>query len=419
MELRDLYNSQNESLTDEILSEILDMDSDFEHNLQDRLVRNIGVKSSYPLYQDDLFEKVKFTSWINLVMDSTKDKKILKELKEGRNLQRREDIERFVMDTREKYPTISIYPFSNRTWNTMNSNSASLGTIYSPDEMKHALFLSLDDKKVYQFVNMLTISCLKLNIPFNYRFRIDYEADDKVIVYATDDSLEPITAVIKHIISENPELINKERQLPLLVSKIEPWLGYGSGLDKNSSFHNLRSKLLEESILETNKKWLEDSNYKEKDIRIKNDIVDAITKFLNKLAKGEINGSSISLPVSGKKIVEFIDYNTLLEWKNGKSVSKALDSLLIKIKNGEDLTNLKIFCSSKNKRQAMHFYEGFLHHLSKYTAGSKESIDYLRTVIKVKASKYGIDSNNFAFGTGSSKKITNEEKEEKYMKAII
>ena len=78
MNIKEIYDISNDSLSDDTLSEILDMNSDFEHSLYDKLIGNNGIKSIYPLYQDDLFEKVKFTSWVNLIIENSKDKKVLK-----------------------------------------------------------------------------------------------------------------------------------------------------------------------------------------------------------------------------------------------------------------------------------------------------------------------------------------------------
>ena len=420
MNIKEIYDISNDSLSDDILSEILDMNSDFEHSLYDKLIGNNGIKSIYPLYQDDLFEKVKFTSWVNLIIENSKDKKVLKELSDAHKLQRKEDIERFVWDFKERNPMFSNYPMSSRSWNRMNSNASLMGTKYSQSEMKHALYLSLDNNKVYNFINMLTISCMQAKVPFEYSFRLDYEADDKVVVYATNESLESMIKIIDSIIESNPKLINKERQLPILTTKIRPWLGYGSGFDKTGSFHRLRSEILEEAIFETNQKWFNESDYANNDVKLKNDIVDSIVKFLNKLSNGSSEKTSITVPTLEARNVEEIDYNTLMLWKNDGISIKSLDMLLDKLKNKEDISNFKILCTSKNKRKAMHFYEGFINHLSKYTAASKESIDYLRTCIKDKCPKYVIDSNNFAFANSVSSKIKeNTYVEEDYYKKVV
>lgn len=420
MNIKEIYDISNDSLSDDILSEILDMNSDFEHSLYDKLIGNNGIKSIYPLYQDDLFEKVKFTSWVNLIIENSKDKKVLKELSDTHKFQRKEDIERFVWDFKERNPMFSNYPMSSRSWNRMNSNVSLMGTKYSQSEMKHALYLSLDNNKVYNFINMLTISCMQAKVPFEYSFRLDYEADDKVVVYATDESLESMIKIIDSIIESNPKLINKERQLPILTTKIRPWLGYGSGFDKTGSFHRLRSEILEEAIFETNQKWFNESDYANNDVKLKNDIVDSIVKFLNKLSNGSNEKTSITVPTLEARTVEEIDYNTLMLWKNDGISIKSLDMLLDKLKNKEDISNFKILCISKNKRKAMHFYEGFINHLSKYTAASKESIDYLRTCIKDKCPKYGIDSNNFAFSNSVSSNIKeNTYVEEDYYKKVV
>lgn len=420
MNIKEIYDISNDSLSDDTLSEILDMNSDFEHSLYDKLIGNNGIKSIYPLYQDDLFEKVKFTSWVNLIIENNKDKKVLKELSDTHKFQRKEDIERFVWDFKERNPMFSNYPMSSRSWNRMNSNASLMGTKYSQSEMKHALYLSLDNNKVYNFINMLTISCMQAKVPFEYSFRLDYEADDKVVVYATDESLESMIKIIDSIIESNPKLINKERQLPILTTKIRPWLGYGSGFDKTGSFHRLRSEILEEAIFETNQKWFNESDYANNDVKLKNDIVDSIVKFLNKLSNGSNEKTSITVPTLEARNVEEIDYNTLMLWKNDGISIKSLDMLLDKLKNKEDISNFKILCTSKNKRKAMHFYEGFINHLSKYTAASKESIDYLRTCIKDKCPKYGIDSNNFAFTNSVSSNIKeNTYVEEDYYKKVV
>ncbi len=420
MNIKEIYDISNDSLSDDTLSEILDMNSDFEHSLYDKLIGNNGIKSIYPLYQDDLFEKVKFTSWVNLIIENSKDKKVLKELSDTHKFQRKEDIERFVWDFKESNPMFSNYPMSSRSWNRMNSNISLMGAKYSHSEMKHALYLSLDNNKVYNFINMLTISCMQAKVPFEYSFRLDYEADDKVVVYATDESLESMIKIIDSIIESNPNLINKERQLPILTSKIRPWLGYGSGFDKTGSFHRLRSEILEEAIFETNQKWFNESDYANNDVKLKNDIVDSIVKFLNKLSNGSNEKTSITVPTLEARNVEEIDYNTLMLWKNDGISIKSLDMLLDKLKNKEDISNFKILCTSKNKRKAMHFYEGFINHLSKYTAASKESIDYLRTCIKDKCPKYGIDSNNFAFASSVSSNIKEHTYvEEDYYKKVV
>ena len=413
MNIKEIYDVNN-ILTDDILSEILDMNSDFEHSLYDKLVGNNGIRSVYPLYQDDLFEKVKFTSWVNLIIESSKDKKVLKELSNTHKFQRKEDIERFVWDFKEKNPMFSNYPMSSRSWNRMNSNASLTGTKYSQGEMKHALYLSLDNNKVYNFINMLTISCMQAKVPFEYHFRVDYEADDKVVVYAIDESLESIIKIIDSIVENNPKLINKERQLPILTSKIRPWLGYGSGFDKTGSFNKLRSLILEEAIFETNEKWFNESEYANNEIKLKNDIVESISKFFKILSASPNDKKIISMPVLGTRRVETIDYDTLLAWKNNKVSIEPLDILLAKLKNKEDISSLKILCTSKNKSKAMHFYEGFINHLSKYTASSKESIEYFRGCIKDKCPKYGIDSNNFAFASNISSNIKKEEYVEEY-----
>ena len=420
MNIKEIYDISNDSLSDDTLSEILDMNSDFEHSLYDKLIGNNGIKSIYPLYQDDLFEKVKFTSWVNLIIENSKDKKVLKELSDTHKFQRKEDIERFVWDFKERNPMFSNYPMSSRSWNRMNSNASLMGTKYSQSEMKHALYLSLDNNKIYNFINMLTISCLQAKVPFEYSFRLDYEADDKVVVYATDESLESMIKIIDSIIESNPKLINKERQLPILTTKIRPWLGYGSGFDKTGSFHRLRSEILKEAIFETNQKWFNESDYANNDVKLKNDIVDSIVKFLNKLSDGSNEKTSITVPTLDARNVEEIDYNTLILWKNDGISIKSLDMLLDKLKNKEDISNFKILCTSKNKRKAMHFYEGFINHLSKYTAASKESIDYLRKCIIDKCPKYGIASYNFAFANSVSSNIKeNTYVEEDYYKKVV
>ena len=91
--------------------------------------------------------------------------------------------------------------------------------------------------------------------------------------------------------------------------------------------------------------------------------MDSIVKFLNKLSNGSSEKTSITVPTLEARNVEEIDYNTLMLWKNDGISIKSLDMLLDKLKNKEDISNFKILCTSKNKRKAMHFYEGFINHL--------------------------------------------------------
>ena len=139
----------------------------------------------------------------------------------------------------------SKYMFANRTSST---------------KVEHRLYINTDSRCLYKIMNLFMKKCLKRQIPFYFKYILDEGfRDDTIPIYSDSEHLLDYIEILKEIKLENPDIDFYEP--PILTGKIDGFIGYGSEPDpkvlgRRDSFNNLRADLIEKTINHYRDEWI-------------------------------------------------------------------------------------------------------------------------------------------------------------------
>ena len=258
MDLKELYNSIDDTLTDDNVSKLIEIYSN-NSNLYNGLTYNYS--NDIPKDNNAVINRVErdkfyancFNAWKKNVISMSKEefKKLLdrgsynkdfiklrnymlkvpdihsyeemKELYYGDNTP--EEIKQLL----EKYGWDSLGAYSG--WIHTDSRYLCAKRTNRP-KIEHRLYINTDSISLYKIINLFMSECSKKGIPFYFKFdNSSGFRDDSIPIYSSTEHLLDYIEILNNIKKNNPDL--NFYNPPLLTGKINGFIGYGSEPDKN------------------------------------------------------------------------------------------------------------------------------------------------------------------------------------------
>lgn len=120
--------------------------------------------------------------------------------------------------------------------------------------VKHRLYVSCQNQDMWRLAQLFKSKCEEQQIPFYFKLGVSAERDDKMVIYADTDNLLKYINILQEIAKENPEIIQRCGNPPVLTGKIDGWIGIGDEPPKkngkNGSYNSIRTRIFEDSIEE-------------------------------------------------------------------------------------------------------------------------------------------------------------------------
>ena len=290
MDLRELYLSIDNTLTDDTVDKLIDIYSEKNGNVYKGL--SYYNSKDIPKYNNSVIEsseKDKFFSncfniWKRNVLSMSKeefkvllnrgsfDRDFIKlrnyllnvpdihSYKEMNDLYYGSNTPDDIKDLFEKYGWDSLGAYSG--W--VHTDSRTICAKRTPrNNVEHRLYINSDSMSLYRLINLFMKECSERNIPFYFKFDLDNGArDDTLPIYSDSEHLIDYIEILKDIKQKHPEINFYEP--PLLAGKIDNFIGYGSEPDervigKRESFNNIRAEMIKKSIKNSRDKWIRDN----------------------------------------------------------------------------------------------------------------------------------------------------------------
>lgn len=122
--------------------------------------------------------------------------------------------------------------------------------------VRHRLYVGCENQDIWKISNEFKKKCEKKGIPYYFKSGQSSSRDDKIVIYSDTQNLANYIDILRDIAKENPEIMQRMGQPPVLTGKIDNWIGIGDeppkkDSGKNQSYNELRAHLIENSIEET------------------------------------------------------------------------------------------------------------------------------------------------------------------------
>ena len=130
---------------------------------------------------------------------------------------------------------------------------------HKPFEAEHRLYINTNAEDTYMMANLFREKCDKKNIPYFFKLSESPVRDDSIVIYASSRLLEEYMKVLSEIKKEEPNLISRINNPPVLTGKMG-FVGYGSepiaGNDgRSKSFFKVRTDIIDEVIYRKSREW--------------------------------------------------------------------------------------------------------------------------------------------------------------------
>lgn len=135
---------------------------------------------------------------------------------------------------------------------------------------KHRLYMNINEKDLYKLSYLFVQKCYERKVDYSFKFSTIEKREDGIVFFASDKNLPKYLEILNEIKKERPEIFERCEKPPILTGLLDEKIGYGAEPteriknenDDLASFNTLRSKILEDSINETYKKWIIDNSEK-------------------------------------------------------------------------------------------------------------------------------------------------------------
>lgn len=458
MELSNLYSQINNPINDiSVIQKIVDV-----YAMQDkgfggfygRLVKTVDKNNSgkYRIDDADKFVSMMFNKWKKSIVDMTKEEFIalrcygadfvkmrkyllhvpdVKTAKEVRDIIWKERDDKELQRALEKYRWDAFGEGSS--WNHVCSRYVTARKDSYPN-IEHRLYLNTDSLDTYKLVTLLVEKCNEHKVPYYFKFDECGNRDDTVVIYSSTENLGEYIDILREIKKENPDLGARFMAPPLLTGKIDGWIGYGSEPaklpnGKNTSFNEVRTKLLEPIVDKYVKKWVMD--HKGAKIKYQGALISfqeyfariVVEEFISKLEQHYSYSVNTEQILSQRENRSYNENNVInrmgyslneirsINFKQRvfNQVNSQIGDILIKICMGESLPSFSFsFNNGKNKDVKLSsgdFREVFHKTASKIVRNDANFAKNIQKEIKDSCNKYGIDKDKFCFDIAARKKI--------------
>ncbi len=300
----EMYTRISNPLTDDVLRRVINLYSRTDEGLYYLLTHEYTDRKDYSRrsineLQKDIFYSNLFNVWKNNVVKKPREK-VKQFIDKGINyendivssdyytlqerLRKIENIKSMKkFNELDKDPLIGKYCFSNYyrhdDWCHIESKKIFQELDVPRFHVNHRLYLNIEGGGLHELSNQFFKRCLENRIPFYFKFAENFDRDDTMVIYSSDENLEKYINILHEIINERPHLKQYIHEPPLLTGKIDGWIGYGSEpQEEHSSYNYKRESVIDYAIKENLKKWIKDNKDRKK-IRYKNHIF-TIEEFL-------------------------------------------------------------------------------------------------------------------------------------------
>ncbi|MDE6292698.1 MAG: hypothetical protein K2L98_03365 [Bacilli bacterium] len=458
MELKDLYGQIKNPIDDKaVIETIINVYAEKDRGMggfYGKLVKTSHKKNSgqYVIDDADLFYASMFNKWKKSIVSMTKEeflsqnsygndfvtmRNYLKNVADVTTAQEARDIIYAKRDDKVLECALEKY-----RWDKMGENSGwihvcSRYLTAKKDKypnVEHRLYLNTDSLDTYKLVNYLTQKFDEHKLPFYFKFDTSGFRDDTVVIYSATETLAEYIDILREIKSEHPDLGARLMSPPLLTGKIDGWIGYGSEPAKlpngnNTSFNEVRTKLLEPIIDKNTKKWIMDHRtdkikYRDSMITFQEyfarKVVEHYVKRLEMYYGFEVTAQERLAERENRKycesdVVMRMGY-TLSDIKSPKfmqsmfnRINAKIGEFLVDLVNGKSIS-MKDFTVKGRNGKEIKMYEADLkevmHEVASRIAKNDPSfVSTIQSEIKSSCSKYGIDENKFCFDIAAKEKI--------------
>ena len=164
---------------------------------------------------------------------------------------------------------------------------------------EHILYINSANYDTHRLANAFIEKCTNMNLPYYFKLSENENCDNKITIYSDTEKLPQFINVLREIEKENPEIIKRCGQPPILSGQITNWLGYGNAqvdIKGKDDFHAERSNVIKESIDEELRLWYKE-NKDQIDIKDKKKKAITLTEYLSlQICRDEIEKMIKCLP---------------------------------------------------------------------------------------------------------------------------
>ena len=293
----ELFDSVTDPLTIETLKRIIELYSlnpNFHTSLMSANKRN---NSRINYFDKKNLEDSMFASWKKDVLALTQDdiKKLYQEIKIEKDFIK---LRNFVAKHQDIYDHGDFISAINKEglrtvyeayrWDSKGSSDN--GWIYinsnkihkykeEPFKISHNLFINTNSDDTYMMADLFRKKCEEEKLPYLFKVSESPFRDDSIVIYSSDDYLDSYLNILEDIKKENPDLVSRINNPPILSAKVD-YFGYGAAPSRsedgrNRSYNVVRSNIIEKIIAEKGREWF----YKNRNLTLGEvSIMDAIVK---------------------------------------------------------------------------------------------------------------------------------------------
>lgn len=469
MELMQLYNQIKNPLDDkstlEKLVEVYSKSSDgFKSDFYSKLVKSVSKKYTqghYYTVDSDEFYAMLFNKWKNSIVSMTKEqfielnksgsydadfvpmREFLKTIPDIKTRKEAHDIIYGKHNNSEVENALMKYRWDSfgdgPGWTQVASRY--LTAKKDPSiKAEHRLYIDTESVDTYKLLNILVKKFDQHNLPYYFKFDEYADRDDTIVIYATTELLPKYVELLKEIKIENPDLISRIKQPPLLTGKIDGWFGYGTepGKDLNGegqSFNSLRTKVIEPVMDEIIINWI--MNHINMQINYQGEIVNFKDYIVKKCVEKLVDNYESSFKSSEKwHKDEAIKRGTVYSEKDliikkgyslqdikssvfkenvFKIIKKYIDANLLTLqqKGISDVDNIKMTVRYDKELQfSKDDFSSIIRSLALNIIKNDPAVlETIKVKIKENANHYGIDPNNFSFDSRAVEKFKKTERQ--------
>ena len=265
-----------------------------------RQMLSLSQEQAKVLYEKGIVDEdfTELRNFVNKNKDITSEKEFLNLIYKDDKLQ----------DIYDKYRWDSLDAMGFWTY----IRSSSLISKAKPTYMKteHRLYVNPSGRDIYKFAVLFRNKCIDKDLPFDYKISDSPARDDKMVIYTDTEHLGSFLKVLYELKKENPDIMSRMNEPPILSGKIG-YVGYGSEPlkvnGKHRSFNEVRSDIIEDTIEEKLISWyVNNRNLKQGDCTLEDALVKETTRYIiNEMTKRFNNSIEFTSADCKKKGIPF------------------------------------------------------------------------------------------------------------------
>lgn len=158
---------------------------------------------------------------------------------------------------------------------------------YNPDGVKHRIYININKKYLYKFINIFIDKCNYYvnGLPYYFKYDEACNRSDSFVLYLNNYDFFDYFNILNEIGKEYPEMVNTFGKPPVLSSKISSWYGYGSEPTNYDSFNEIRCKHILYSFAEYGINLIKNNKEYENEAKVKLNEIISNDNFIRQYCK--------------------------------------------------------------------------------------------------------------------------------------